>query len=172
MIEREQPVASDAVIREAWPPEYAVIADLTVAAYRDVGENDEPYYPELADVATRAALVPVLVAVDPLDDLVLGAVTYVPGPGPYHEGDFGPDAASFRMLAVAPEARGRGIGRALVQACIDRAREAGRASVGIYTRPFMHGAQALYRSIGFVPRPDLDWEFAPGEWLHAFVLTL
>ena len=159
------------VIREARPDEYAALGEITVDAYRAVGETEEPYYPELRAVAERAKVVPILVAVDAATDEVLGGVTYVPGPGPYHEGDFGQDA-SFRMLAVAPDATGRGVGRALVAACISRAREAGRPGIGIYTRPFMTAAHRLYASLGFARRPDLDWEFEPGEWLWAYRLEL
>lgn len=159
------------VVREVREGEMDALGELTIAAYRDAGETDEDYYPELRDVATRAALVPVLVAVDEVTGRILGGVTYVPGPGPYHEGDFG-DAAAFRMLAVAGDARGRGVGRALVSAAIDRARLDGRSAIGIFTRPFMSAAHRLYESLGFRRDPDLDWEFAPGERLLAYRLTL
>ena len=160
------------LVREARRNEYERIGVITVEAYRGVGETEEAYNPELRDVATRAALVPVLVAVEEGTDRVLGNVTYVPGPGPYYEGAFGDDAAAFRMLAVAAEAQGLGAGRALVAACIERARQAGRSSIGIYTRPFMHAAHRLYGSFGFRHAPELDWEFEPGEWLHAYRLEL
>jgi GNAT superfamily N-acetyltransferase len=129
-------VSAGIVVREVAPAELEVLGELTVAAYREVGETDEPYYAELRDVASRAARVPVLVAVDAADGRLLGGMTYVPGPGPFAEGDFG-DAATFRMLAVDPAARGRGAGRALVEAAIARARADGRTSIGIFTRPFM-----------------------------------
>lgn len=160
------------VVREARPDEYDRVGRITAEAYRAVGETEEAYYPELRDVATRAALVPVLVAVDEATGQVLGGVTYVPGPGPYFENVFGESAAAFRMFAVAPEAQGRGVGRVLVSACIERARAAGRSSIGIYTRPFMQAAHRLYGSFGFRHVPELDWEFEPGEWLHAYRLEL
>jgi len=158
-------------IREALPAEHEVIGQLTVEAYRDVGETDESYYAELRDVADRASQVPVLVAVEESSGRILGAVTFVPGPGPFHEGDFG-DAASLRMLAVAPAARGRGVGQALVEACIDRARGSGRDALGLHTRPFMTAAQRMYERLGFARVPALDWEFEPGEWLYAYRLPL
>jgi ribosomal protein S18 acetylase RimI-like enzyme len=170
--EGERRAGPAVVVREARPDEYGRIGEITVAAYRGVGETDEGYFPELRDVARRAALVPVLVAVDTGTGLLLGAVTYVPGPGPYFEEGFGEDAAAFRMLAVADDARGRGAGRALVEACIERARRDGRAAIGMHTRPFMLAAQRLYASLGFERLPDADWEFAPGEWLYAYRLTL
>lgn len=160
------------VVREIAPDEHNEAGEITVAAYRAVGETDEGYFPELRDVAARAAQVTVLVAVEEGTGRLLGNVTYVPGPGPYFEGAFGDGAAAFRMLAVAEEAQGRGVGRALVAACIERARSEGRTSIGIFTRPFMHVAQRLYTAFGFEPAPELDWEFEPGEWLVAYRLRL
>ena len=158
-------------IRESTPAEFEAIGELTVQAYRDVGETEEGYFDELRDVADRAAQVPVLVAIEEGTGRVLGAVTYVPGPGPFHEGQFG-DVASFRMLAVAADARGHGIGAALVQACIDRARAGGRAALSLFTRPFMTAAHRMYERLGFHRVRDQDWEFEPGEWLYAYRLDL
>jgi ribosomal protein S18 acetylase RimI-like enzyme len=162
--------AEPIVVREARPDEHAALGELIVRAYREVGETEASYYAELLDVAGRAALVPVLVAVD-AEDHVLGCVTYVPGPGPFHEGEFA-EAASIRMLAVAPAARRRGVGRVLVEACIERARAAGRPAISLSTRPFMTAAHRLYASLGFARVPELDWEFDPGEWLRAYRLAL
>ena len=158
-------------IREAEPAEYDAIGDLVVRAYRGVGETDESYFDELRDTGARAAVVPVLAAVEDGSGRVLGAVTYVPGPGPFHEGEFG-DAASIRMLAVEPDARGRGIGRALVEACLALAREAGRQRVSLYPRPFMTTAHAMYEGLGFERVRDLDWEYEPGAWLYAYAKAL
>jgi ribosomal protein S18 acetylase RimI-like enzyme len=159
------------LVREAVPAEHEAIGDLVVRAYRAVGETDESYYDELRDVASRAAVVPVLAAIEEGSGRVLGAVTFVPGPGPFHEGEFG-DAASIRMLAVEPDARGRGVGSALVEECLRRARAAGRDRVSLYTRPFMTAAHAMYERLGFERVRELDWEFAPGEWLHAYAIEL
>jgi len=161
----------EVVVREARPDEYEALGELTVEAYRAAGETEEGYYPELRDVAGRAREVPILAAVDAASGRLLGTATYVPGPGPYHEGDFG-EVASMRMLAVAPETQGRGVGRRLVEACVDRARAAGRPGLALYTRPFMAAAQRLYESLGFRRVAELDWEFEPGEWLLAYRLDL
>ncbi len=164
-------VAGRHLVREARPEEFAALGELTVAAYREIGETAEGYFDELRDVAARVAVVPVLVAVDATSGELLGGVTYVPGPGPFHEGDFG-DSASVRMLAVAPEARRRGVGRALMDACIARARADGRGAIALYTRPFMTAAHRLYESFGFRRATELDWEFEAGEWLFAYRLEL
>jgi ribosomal protein S18 acetylase RimI-like enzyme len=56
-------------------------------------------------------------------------------------------------------------------ACVERARQDGRAGVAILTRPSMAAAHRLYESIGFVRDPSRDWEFEPGQWLWSYVLT-
>jgi ribosomal protein S18 acetylase RimI-like enzyme len=60
------------------------------------------------------------------------------------------------MLGVDPAARKKGVGRALVQETIDRARRAGKHSVLLRTTPLMQVAQAMYRSMGFERDPALD----------------
>jgi ribosomal protein S18 acetylase RimI-like enzyme len=61
------------------------------------------------------------------------------------------------MLAVAPSAQGKGVGRKLAQACLDRARELGCKAVVICVRDFSKDAQRLYDRMGFVAAPELDW---------------
>lgn len=147
------------------------IGELTVAAYlTNKGDTDVGYHRELRSVASRARHCPVLVAVSDDDGAVVGTVTYVPGPDNLFADLERGDEAGFRMLAVAPSAQGRGIGRALAIACVDRARAEGRGGIAIYTRPMAVAARALYDSMGFARDPERDWEFEPGEWLWAFVL--
>jgi ribosomal protein S18 acetylase RimI-like enzyme len=66
------------------------------------------------------------------------------------------DEAEFRVLAVAPEARGRGAGEALVKACIARAQAAGASGLVLWTQPTMKAAHRLYERIGFVRVADRD----------------
>ena len=167
------PVADAApafTIREIRPDEYEALGEVTVRAYAAVPGDDIDYHPQLRNVARRVSRIPVLVAVDP-DGRVLGGVAYVPEPGaPYAESERG-NEAGFRMLAVDPSVGGRGIGRALAVACIDRARAAGRSGVAILTRPSRPVAHGLYTSLGFVRDPSRDLEYDPGRWLWSFVLT-
>ena len=168
--------ATDLIVRPAEPPEYGAIGELTVRAYATLrdplrgGPVYAAYEQELRDVAGRAGTCEVLVAVDRAGRPV-GAVTYVPGPGtPWSETELEGEAG-FRALAVDPGVRGRGAGRALATACVERARADGRHGVAILTRPSMTAAHRLYESLGFVRAPARDWEFEPGEWLWSYVLT-
>jgi GNAT superfamily N-acetyltransferase len=159
---------SSITIREASPDEYPRIGELAVAAYRELetGEMVDLYVDEIRETGARAVVVPVLVAIDG-DGAILGTVTYVPGPGPLAESERD-DEAGFRVLAVDPAAQGRGVGRALAEACLARARSEGRAGVAVLTRPSMRAAHHLYESMGFVRDPTDDWEFQPGEWLWGY----
>jgi ribosomal protein S18 acetylase RimI-like enzyme len=160
---------ADVRIREVQPEEYVAVGDLVVAAYASI-ESDVEYLERIRDTGGRAAVVPVLVAVGP-DGAILGTVTYVPGPGPYAECD-DPAGAGVRVLAVSPHAQGRGVGRALVLACIERARRDDRSMLLILTRPSMRSAQSLYESLGFERDPATDSQLEPGEWLWGYRLAL
>jgi ribosomal protein S18 acetylase RimI-like enzyme len=164
------PRAAGVTIREVRPEEYDALGELTIRAYAATpSDADAGYQGELRDVARRAALVPVLVAVDP-DGRVLGGVAYVAGPDAPLAERQRPDEAGFRMLAVDPAAGGLGVGRALAEACIARARASGRRGVGIYSRPSRTVAHRLYRSLGFQRDETRDWEVQPGDWLWSFTL--
>jgi ribosomal protein S18 acetylase RimI-like enzyme len=66
------------------------------------------------------------------------------------------EGAGFRKLAVRPQARGRSIGRMLVEACFERAFTNRAAAIGIHTASFMEAARRLYASMGFRRCPQYD----------------
>ncbi|HET6834098.1 MAG TPA: GNAT family N-acetyltransferase [Acidimicrobiales bacterium] len=161
-------------IRPVRPDEHQALGDLTVAAYAAidpavVDEND--YVGELRDVAGRVADAEVLVAVDDAGTVV-GGVTFVPGPGSSWAEFSEPDGAGIRMLAVAPEAQGQGVGEALSRACVDRARATGRRQILLHSTDRMTAAHRLYERLGFARDASLDWEPLPGFWLRGFRLRL
>jgi GNAT superfamily N-acetyltransferase len=77
-----------------------------------------------------------------------------------------------RLLAVAPAARGRGVGAALMKECIRRARLAGAPALTLHTTDIMQEAMRLYERLGFQRAPELDIEPAPGLTAKGFRLSL
>lgn len=80
---------------------------------------------------------------------IAGAVAYCPPFSEPRAGFFEPHWPLIRMLVVAPEARGRGIGRSLTTACIERARRDRAAAIALHTSPAMEVALSLYLRLGF-----------------------
>jgi ribosomal protein S18 acetylase RimI-like enzyme len=166
---RTGPVEPGVIVRDARPDELTGIGDLRVSAYRTDGflPAASQYAPTLRALGADG-VGEVLAAVD--GGLVVGTVMLTCWPA----GNVvrGPGEAEVRALAVAPDARGRGIGRMLVTAVIDRAARRGVRHLVLLTLAEMHAAQRLYTDAGFGRLPDRDWSPAPGAILLAYGLPL
>ena len=77
-----------------------------------------------------------------------------------------------RLLAVAPAARGKGVGDALMRECVARSRASGAASLTLHTTDMMQAAVRLYERMGFVRAPEIDFQPAPGIVVKGFRLDL
>jgi GNAT superfamily N-acetyltransferase len=163
-------------IRLAGTDEYATAADAMVAAYEQyaadlTGEEWAAYAHEIRDVDARSAYSDLLIAVE--DDRIAGAVTYYRSGAGGGYGPAWPDGwPSIRLLAVRPEFRGSGLGRALTQACIDRARDEGAPGIALGTTKLMEVARAMYERMGFVHHPEFDFEPVPGINVFVYLLPL
>jgi ribosomal protein S18 acetylase RimI-like enzyme len=158
------------MVRDARPEEFASIGALRIAAYRADGF--------LSDTSTYAATLrtlgtdgtgEILAAVD--DEAILGTVMLLSWP---HGGEVvrAPGEAEVRALAVAKDARGRGIGRALLNAVTERAAARDVRELLLLTLPDMRVAQHLYTDFGFNRLPERDYQPGAGPTLLAFGLTL
>ena len=154
-------MTSQLVIREAKTSDYDSIANLTMAAYKPLFEgtglpDDLGWYgAELRDVSGRASRSTIVVA--EIDDQIVGSLAYHHDYAEEaHEGN-PEDCAGFRVLATDPSYQGRGIGEALTQWCIAKARSDGRSALVLNTTDYMEAAQRLYRRLGFELYPEIGY---------------
>jgi GNAT superfamily N-acetyltransferase len=116
-------------VRLARPDELAALGNLVADAYAALpgmpGPEEQPgYYAMVRDAAarTRNPAIRVLAAVTPGGEL-LGSADFIEDMAHYGSGGTAStriNAAGIRLLAVAPTARGQGIGKALTRHCIEQ----------------------------------------------------
>lgn len=150
-------------IRLAREEDLPAVGALTFDAYRAngylAGREDGYYAGGLANARPRYEEAELLVAVDDAGT-VLGTVT-IAQPGSSWREIGRPDELEFRMLAVSPAARGRGVGEALARRVLDRAVELGFTAVVLSSSEKMHAAHRIYERLGFRRTPELDWSPEP-----------
>jgi len=159
-------------IRRARPEDIVAVGEVTVAAYADFtdGETDS-YVAHLRDAASRDRDAELWVATPDDSEEILGTVTITPPGSPWRE--IARDGeGEFRMLAVAPAARGTGIGSALVDLVLDRFRRDGARAVVMSTLAEMTAAHRIYERAGFVRDPERDWSPLPGVDLISYRVDL
>ncbi len=160
---------SSVEVRRVRSEDLVEVGRLTGEVYVGDGFLDasDDYLDELADTARRSREAEIWVAVE--DAVLVGSVTFCAAGSTFRE-IARDDEGEFRMLAVSPAARGRGVGQALVDLCVRRSRELGYAGVRMSSMDRMTSAHRVYERLGFVRAPEDDWSPAPGVTLLAYVL--
>ena len=158
-------------VRPAHADELPAVGGLTVAAYAADGllVEDDPYADHLRDAGTRFREAELYVA--EVGGELAGTVTFCPEGSPWSE-VAEPGEGEFRMLAVAPAFRRRGVGEALVGVCLERSRELGYTGVLLCSLRVQADAHRIYERLGFRRLPERDWSPRPGFELMAFRLAL
>ncbi len=146
------------IIRAARKSEIKEIEEGAVEAYMQYRsqvpvEIFEAYRQDLRNLSRYWDEAEVLVA--DVDGRIAGSVQFYPDAST--EG-FGlpPQWAGFRKLAVHPAARGRSIGRTLVEKCLELAARNGAPAIAIHTSLFMEAARHIYEDMGFQRCPEYD----------------
>jgi GNAT superfamily N-acetyltransferase len=159
-------------LRDARPDELEDISKILVAAYQEYkkfmpAERWNEYRSDMVDVRSRVADSQLIVA--EVTDQIIGTVTLYPR-GSNHGWPEG--WAGVRLLAVRPDYRGHGFGRALMEECIRRCRELGIKTIGLHTTELMKVARDMYERIGFKRVPEYDFHPAPGIVVFAYRFDL
>ena len=153
-------------VRNATPGEFKEIGQLMVRVYSQLAgfpkEDEQPaYYKMLANIGelTKKPGTELLVAVSG-DGQIAGGVVYFSDMQYYGSGGTAgqvKNASGFRLLAVDPAFRGRGIGQRLTAACIGKATRAGHGTLIIHSTKFMEVAWKMYEQLGFERFEKIDF---------------
>jgi GNAT superfamily N-acetyltransferase len=150
-------------IREARPEELGEVETLVKAAYCE-------FQPLMPGVAWNGWMDNIRETIQSPEGVLLvaehqgrieGAVKFYPDAGQAHQGQWPAGVGLIRLLAVPPAIRGRGYGRLLTQACLDRARDLSIPTIFLYTGTFMAAARQLYEKLGFKRAPEFDRDPGP-----------
>lgn len=164
------------VVRDARDDERDAVRDLTLRAYDEYAQVMAPAAWAGLEGAVRAALASDARAhriVAERDGALVGSVMlYPPAAAAYGDLTAAARWPELRLLAIAPEARGLGIGERLVRECIARARRDGAEAIGLHTSESMRGAMRLYERMGFVRAPETDFRPDGAELVQGFRLDL
>lgn len=76
----------------------------------------------------------------------------------------------LRMVGVDAAYAGKGLGRRLIEICIDHARKTGEKTIALHTSEFMDSARHLYESMGFKQVKELPSRLGKKYWLYLLEL--
>lgn len=165
------------MIRDALIEELPLIREQRIKAYEiHAAALPEDHWKALkkgisSDADTNEELETIVVEID---GTIVGSVVLYPAKTDAYKGQVDKlDYPEIRMLAVTPQAQGKGVATALVKECIRRAQAKGYHSIGLHTGEFMESAMSLYRHLGFIRLPQYDFEPAnDGIIVKAFILSI
>ncbi|MBB3771829.1 ribosomal protein S18 acetylase RimI-like enzyme [Angulomicrobium tetraedrale] len=130
-------------IRPAMPADLPAV----LALYRELDAQDATDLGEARAIFDRMASYPdYTLHVAEVDGAALGTFTLLAMENIAHAGA---RSAIIEAVAVAGAAQGRGIGRAMMRAALDLAREKGCYKASLSTRMSRERAHAFYESLGF-----------------------
>ncbi len=127
------------------------VAQLAFAQYQPHFEAWPTFIANVGRMSEKSATAELIVATTA--EAVVGAVVYV-GPGREKLDIFPVEWAILRLLVVAPQARGNGIGKALTHACIANAQRDHADTIALHTSPIMTVALPMYLRMGFEKTKD------------------
>jgi ribosomal protein S18 acetylase RimI-like enzyme len=137
------------VIRDFQPsdaPEVDALALRAFEQFKDAYDDWPAFQAKIENMSSLAEVGEIIVA--ETGGQIVGAVAYV-GSGALKSEFFRPEWPIMRMLVVSPASRGRGIGRALAEECLRRAKRDGASVFALHTSELMRVALPMYQRMGF-----------------------
>jgi ribosomal protein S18 acetylase RimI-like enzyme len=162
-------------VRDATSAEFDQVGMLLRDAYEEYKEFIpheawESYLEDIMNVRSRANMADLIVA--ELGQKLVGTVTLYLNASESLREMWPENWAGIRLLAVHPEFRGNGIGRALMEECLRRCREHGVHTIGLHTSEIMNVARHMYERMGFKRAPEFDFFPQPHTIVLAYRLDL
>ncbi len=155
-------------IRDALERDIEAMQDVTLSAYKEYGEIMPAWAWEdyrdsiVSTIAGEGSAMERIIAEQ--GGAIVGSVVLLPA-GITFSGPTGVEWTTqwpeIRLLAVPPEGRGKGVGSALIEECIERARRVGSQAITLHTTDMMQIAMQMYERRGFVRMPELDFYPVP-----------
>ncbi len=164
-------------IRDARGRDRDTALKVTLAAFQEYGAVLPPArwerYHENILATLKEDIPPAQQVVAEKEGLIVGSVLLYPPGTALSTPEDGPlTCPEVRLLGVAPEARGLGIGTALMLECIRRARSMGAPCLNLHTTDMMRVAMGMYERMGFIRVPELDFHPDPSVTVKAYRLDL
>lgn len=148
---------SSILIREGTPVDGEVAAQLIAELADSIGETASP---TAEYVETYLGFPGSRIFLAEQDGQVVGLLSFSIRPNLYHA----ESCCLVDEVVVAEKARGRGVGKALVQRLMLYAKEAGCAEVSLSVMPGNTRAREFYRSLGFADEAILmEIHFGPND---------
>ena len=162
-------------VRDAGVEDLDQVSLLIRDAYLEYQANFSPevwegYARDIMDVRSRLDTSELIVAEN--SGRLVGAVTFYPNTSPSDQGGWPAGWTGIRLLAVHPDARGMGIGRALMDECLRRSRLLSATALGLHTTELMGIARGMYERMGFVRVPEYDFQAGPEVVVLGYRLDL
>ncbi|HEX8209315.1 MAG TPA: GNAT family N-acetyltransferase [Longimicrobium sp.] len=168
---------SGVTVHDARPGDRETIRALTLTAYSELASVMAPAAWAGLDGAVRAALEVEGEGVERIvaergGEIVGSVMLYAHSADAYGGLVKRAGWPELRLLAVAPTARGAGLGQALVDECVRRARESGARELGLHTSESLRAAVRMYERMGFERAPEYDFRPPGAELVMAYRLPL
>jgi ribosomal protein S18 acetylase RimI-like enzyme len=140
---------ADATLRDFRAADAAEVDRVALAAFEQFRAHYTDWPAMAANVSRMSSLADQSeIVVAEREGRIVGAVAYV-GAGRPKAAHFDRSWPIIRLLVVKPQSRGGGVGRALTEECVRRAKRDGAGAIALHTSPIMTVALPLYLRMGF-----------------------